>query len=100
MKRCPECRRDYYDDTLAFCLDDGARLLEGPASETSTVMLPGITTGSRQGSDPGSYHSMFTPPKLTQVTFSEAIEEYPAWSPDSSQLLFCREESGLRSIFV
>ncbi len=32
MKRCPDCRRDYYDDTLAFCLDDGALLLEGPAS--------------------------------------------------------------------
>lgn len=32
MKRCPECRRDYYDDTLSFCLDDGIRLLEGPAS--------------------------------------------------------------------
>ena len=32
MKRCPECRRDYYDDTLLFCLDDGTALLEGPAS--------------------------------------------------------------------
>ena len=31
MKRCPECRRDYYDETLLFCLDDGTRLLEGPA---------------------------------------------------------------------
>jgi TolB-like protein/Flp pilus assembly protein TadD len=32
MKRCPECRRDYYDDTLLYCLDDGKALLEGPAS--------------------------------------------------------------------
>ena len=32
MKRCPECRRDYYDDSLFYCLDDGAPLLEGPAS--------------------------------------------------------------------
>ena len=32
MKRCPECRRDYYDDSLLYCLDDGAALLEGPAS--------------------------------------------------------------------
>ena len=30
MKRCPECRRDYQDDTLVYCLDDGSRLLEGP----------------------------------------------------------------------
>lgn len=33
MKRCPECRRDYYDETLMFCLDDGARLLLGPSVE-------------------------------------------------------------------
>lgn len=32
MKRCPECRRDYYDDSLLYCLDDGTSLLEGPGS--------------------------------------------------------------------
>jgi TolB-like protein/Tfp pilus assembly protein PilF len=32
MKRCPECRRDYYDETLLYCLDDGTQLLDGPAS--------------------------------------------------------------------
>ena len=32
MKRCPECRRDYYDDSLLYCLDDGSALLDGPAS--------------------------------------------------------------------
>jgi eukaryotic-like serine/threonine-protein kinase len=32
MKRCPECRRDYFDDTLSFCLDDGAGLFDGPAT--------------------------------------------------------------------
>ena len=35
MKRCPDCRRDYYDDSLLYCLDDGAALLEGPASGSS-----------------------------------------------------------------
>jgi len=41
MKRCPECRRDYYDDPLSFCLDDGARLFEGPASidEPATALI-------------------------------------------------------------
>jgi len=33
MKRCPECRRDFYDDTLSFCLDDGTQLVDGPAAE-------------------------------------------------------------------
>ncbi|MBL8125232.1 MAG: tetratricopeptide repeat protein [Blastocatellia bacterium] len=43
MKRCPECRRDYYDDTLLYCLDDGNSLLEGPASgsePSASVFLP------------------------------------------------------------
>lgn len=40
MKRCPECRRDYYDETLLYCLDDGSRLLDGPASfEPATAIL-------------------------------------------------------------
>src|SRR6478609_11281301 len=30
MKRCTECRRDYYDETLTYCLDDGTALLDGP----------------------------------------------------------------------
>jgi len=42
MKRCPECRRDYYDDSLLYCLDDGSALLEGPASQDgpATAILP------------------------------------------------------------
>jgi len=42
MKRCPECRRDYYDDTMLYCLDDGTALLEGPASGNApaTAVLP------------------------------------------------------------
>jgi TolB-like protein len=42
MKRCPECRRDYFDDSLMFCLDDGAALLDGPTgAESQTRILPG-----------------------------------------------------------
>ena len=40
MKRCPECRRDYYDDSLLYCLDDGNALLEGPATEAETAAYP------------------------------------------------------------
>src|SRR5688572_3494073 len=32
MKRCPDCRRDYFDETLMYCLDDGSALLDGPAT--------------------------------------------------------------------
>ncbi len=42
MKRCPQCRRDYYNETLLYCLDDGAPLLDGPATvdEPATISLP------------------------------------------------------------
>ena len=67
MKRCPECRRDYYDDTLLYCLDDGNALLEGPASgrtelpasdagqfgdEPATAILSEPPTGVPAGASP------------------------------------------------
>jgi adenylate cyclase len=57
MKRCPECRRDYYDDTLLYCLDDGNELLEGPASvdEPPTAILSAqgtVPTGDSTSESP------------------------------------------------
>ena len=52
MKRCPECRRDYFDDSLFYCLDDGATLLEGPGNlEPVTAIL--VDAGRLASSDPG-----------------------------------------------
>ena len=58
MKRCPECRRDYTDDTLLYCLDDATPLLDGPASisldEPATTILSvqrAVSTGFRGGED-------------------------------------------------
>jgi TolB-like protein/Tfp pilus assembly protein PilF len=34
MKRCPECRRDYVDDTLLYCLEDGAALVQGSVASS------------------------------------------------------------------
>ena len=42
MKRCPECRRDYADDTLLYCLEDGAALIQGSVpfpDEPATAIL-------------------------------------------------------------
>src|SRR6185503_19105912 len=36
----------------------------------------------------------------SQITFDEALEEYPSWSPDGEELVFSRELAGIRSIFV
>lgn len=48
MKRCPDCRRDYHDDALMYCLEDGSALVQGsvplPAADTDgppTAILSG-----------------------------------------------------------
>ena len=103
MKRCPECRRDYFDDTLFFCLDDGSPLLEGPASsEEKTMIFATGSTAAGSAFGPQTQAPVFqiALPKLSQVTFSEAIEQYPAWSPEGDRLAFSRDESGIRNIFI
>ena len=96
--------RDYYDDTLSFCLDDGTPLLDGPASsEEKTVILSGsgYTNASISGFQTGSVSAFQTAlPRLSQITFTESIEQYPAWSPEGERFAFSREEAGIRSIFV
>ena len=52
MKRCPECRRDYYDDTLSFCLDDGAALLEGPAHDQTKTRIFGVSPSTDISDEP------------------------------------------------
>jgi len=45
MKRCPECGRNYNDDSLSYCLDDGVELLFGPGSdEPATALLRDTNT--------------------------------------------------------
>ncbi len=46
MKKCPKCGRDYNDDSLSFCLDDGSELLFGPKSE------PGAAATGFLGDEP------------------------------------------------
>jgi serine/threonine-protein kinase len=48
MKRCPECRRDYFDDSLLFCLEDGAALIQGSVpspDEPATAIIPAASFG-------------------------------------------------------
>jgi len=52
MKHCPECRRTYADDTLNYCLDDGATLLYGPRSdEPPTAVLSATKTQSEAATE-------------------------------------------------
>lgn len=77
MKRCPECRRDYYDDSLLYCLDDGERLLEGPASgsvsndEPQTAILHDTSTQSEAATQ-------------AQINTTERTEILPQLYPHSA----------------
>src|SRR5438094_3926430 len=77
MKRCPECRRDYFDDTLLYCLDDGNALLEGPASmdEPATAILsepPALAGGTAPGESPTRAQIHTTDPPPTFACGAEA----------------------------
>lgn len=39
-------------------------------------------------------------PRLSQVTFAEGLEDFPAWSPDGRRLAFSREDGAARRVFV
>ena len=47
MKRCPECGREY-DNTMMFCLDDGAELLYGPARSEPGAIATGFPSDEPQ----------------------------------------------------
>src|SRR3989442_5839767 len=94
MKRCPTCLRTYQDESLKFCRVDGAALsLTGDSRET-LIKLP--TPSTPDTSDLAAERAL---PRLSQITFNEAIEEYPAWFPNGPELVFSRERAGLRKLF-
>lgn len=63
MKRCPECRKDYLDDSLLYCLDDGSMLVQGSVTdEPPTAILSGDAISSeRQTRYIGAAHETDVP---------------------------------------
>jgi eukaryotic-like serine/threonine-protein kinase len=88
MKRCPECRRDYYDDSLMYCLDDGSALLEGPASvgEAATAILSDrAASAGRQNAEDGPQTAILhdtAPPSedatRAQIHTTEQTDVFPS----------------------
>ena len=39
-------------------------------------------------------------PKLTQLTFAEGVEEFPAWSPDGKSIVYSGDVAGIRKLFI
>ncbi len=98
MKRCPTCAEVYPDDSLRFCRNDGAELRLVTSEDKQTLIKLPALAGAAPTTGALSQPPLL--PKLSQLTFAEAIEEYPAWSPNGEELAFSREEAGIRSLFV
>lgn len=76
MKRCPQCGREY-DNTMMFCLDDGAELLYGPAKGE-----PPASAGGQFGDEPQTaiLHSTVSPgeaPTRAQIHTTERTAVFP-----------------------
>ncbi len=79
MKRCPECRKDYLDDSLLYCLDDGRMLVQGSVTdEPATAILSeprAVATGFRDDHvvNAGGADFEFSPPKALFKTKTLAL---------------------------
>jgi TolB-like protein/Tfp pilus assembly protein PilF len=53
MKRCPKCGRDYFDDSMLYCLEDGSALVaRSDSADMPTVVDPKIWAAASQESIP------------------------------------------------
>ena len=83
MKRCPECRRDYSDDTLLYCLEDGVALIQGsvPSPEPQTAILSefGVppTGGHSESATRPQMHITEAQPLVSNERLSEK-QSFPA----------------------
>ena len=79
MKTCPTCQRQYTDETLGFCLEDGTRLVEAFDSAATWVNPP------RPGTDPDQARLTATPRNTdpTMVSYANPTPPTPSFQNPS-----------------
>jgi Tol biopolymer transport system component len=85
------------DAALAELARPPAGETHGPAGSSLLRSLSSLFRSSRPRRD---REVSAAPPRLSQVTFAEEIEQSPAWSPEGERLVFCRETGVVRKIIV
>ncbi|MBP6001859.1 MAG: hypothetical protein KA746_00360 [Pyrinomonadaceae bacterium] len=76
MKRCPQCGREY-DNTMMFCLDDGAALLYGPAKSEPGAIATGFSADEPQTAILHSTASTGEAPTRAQIHTTEQTAVLP-----------------------
>ena len=85
MKRCPSCQRTYTDETLRFCLEDGATLLSGAAASAPSDPLAATLLDSPPRNT-GSDHSARTEVLHASPTSDNQASPTRSWgTPNVSQ---------------
>jgi TolB-like protein/Flp pilus assembly protein TadD len=74
MKRCPACRRDYYDETLLYCLEDGVALVQGSVPTSTDEPATAILQDSSPVSEAATRAQIHTNDAAPQRSLSNASE--------------------------
>ena len=67
MKQCPACKTNYTDETLKFCLADGANLISVPEAE-KTIAMSFVNEPMQINVPPDSAPTVFPPAVSNQPT--------------------------------
>src|SRR5438552_3656008 len=84
-----------HDVELQVAAARGLRLIGSVAAGAALVALLALAARRFGGAPAGPLQ-----PSLSQVTFREGVEDFPAWSPDGRQLLYAGEVGRVRKVFV
>jgi hypothetical protein len=91
MKRCPSCNRNYTDETLLYCLEDGTPLVAADQTTAPTLMMPaeppptiaydaGRVTTPQGGSSTASFGPTTPPPGPMPPGPPPAPQGPPSWT--------------------
>src|SRR5689334_13533102 len=86
MKRCPECRRDYYDDSLLYCLEDGTALVQGSVPSPDAPQTA-ILSEPLAGESPTAIFSDTRPTRVPENSI--AVLPFTNISADGDNEYFC-----------
>ncbi|MEO6391333.1 MAG: nuclear transport factor 2 family protein [Pyrinomonadaceae bacterium] len=93
MKRCPVCNNQYSDESLRFCLQDGAALVAGnPSTGTGSAVEPDSMPTLHSGSDP----TLILPAELRDRSAPTLV--FPTNVPSPSEPTLAAPASGAETI--
>ena len=98
MKRCPQCRADYFDEMLEFCLEDGAKLAVVGSSATTADTKVLNTKQNKIETMP--FDASTGLPKTVEVKDSVTAIQPPAGVTESVSLKQNAVEKGYQALEI